>query len=276
MSRVAIFVDAGYLFARSSVVLTGVAVSRTSIDLHQSATISKLRATATVTAAGASLLRIYWYDGMLPEGPSAQQRALAYADNVKLRLGVVNTFGQQKGVDSLIVTDLVELARNHAISDAVLLSGDEDMRIGVQIAQSYGVRVHLIGIGAGQESQSRTLMQEADTRTEWSKDDVNDILMLRPDYEAAYLPGSVDAPTGAIDSTKTLLDEVVKEFVASLLSEQLQQLAELDQGQPVPSEHDHKLLAISRSKLTRKLDWEERAYLRDHFKQAAREAAHSA
>lgn len=221
MSRVAIFVDAGYLFARSSVVLTGVAVSRTSIDLHQSATISKLRATATVTAAGASLLRIYWYDGMLPEGPSAQQRALAYADNVKLRLGVVNTFGQQKGVDSLIVTDLVELARNHAISDAVLLSGDEDMRIGVQIAQSYGVRVHLIGIGAGQESQSRTLMQEADTRTEWSKDDVNDILMLRPDYEAAYLPGSVDAPTGAIDSTKTLLDEVVKEFVASLLSEQL-------------------------------------------------------
>ena len=221
MSRVAIFVDAGYLFARSSVVLTGVAVSRTSIDLHQSATISKLRATATVTAAGASLLRIYWYDGMLPEGPSAQQRALAYADNVKLRLGVVNTFGQQKGVDSLIVTDLVELARNHAIS-TLLLSGDEDMRIGVQIAQSYGVRVHLIGIGAGQESQSRTLMQEADTRTEWSmeKDDVNDILMLRPDYEAAYLPGSVDAPAGAIDSTKTLLDEVV-EFVASLLSEQL-------------------------------------------------------
>jgi uncharacterized LabA/DUF88 family protein len=34
----------------------------------------------------------------------------------------------------LIGTDLIELARNHAISDAVLLSGDEDLRIGVQIA----------------------------------------------------------------------------------------------------------------------------------------------
>ena len=46
--------------------------------------------------------------------------------------------GRQKGVDSLIVTDLIELARNHAISDAVLLAGDEELRIGVQIAQSLG------------------------------------------------------------------------------------------------------------------------------------------
>ena len=56
-------------------------------------------------------------------------------DNVKLRLGQLNSAGQQKGVDSLIVTDLMELARNKAISDAVVVTGDEDIRIAVQIAQ---------------------------------------------------------------------------------------------------------------------------------------------
>ena len=76
-------------------------------------------------------LRVYWYDGVIGyKGPTLQQTDLAHLDNVKLRLGFVNSFGEQKGVDSLIVTDLIELVRNHAISDAVLLSGDEDIRIG--------------------------------------------------------------------------------------------------------------------------------------------------
>ena len=110
----------------------------------------KLIETARGSADGSSLLRVYWYDGVLHTGPSNEQRSLANTDNVKLRLGVVNPYGWQKGVDSLIITDLVELARSHAISDAVLLSGDEDVRIGVQIAQSFGVRVHLIGIGSGE------------------------------------------------------------------------------------------------------------------------------
>jgi uncharacterized LabA/DUF88 family protein len=65
-----------------------------------------------------------------------EQLSLAEADNVKPRLGQINDFGQQKGVDSLIVTDLVELSRNGSIGDALLLSGDEDVRIGVEIAQN--------------------------------------------------------------------------------------------------------------------------------------------
>jgi uncharacterized LabA/DUF88 family protein len=54
--------------------------------------------------------------------------------DVKIRLGYINGAGQQKGVDSLIVTDLIELARNQAISDAYLVSGDGDLRVAVQIA----------------------------------------------------------------------------------------------------------------------------------------------
>ena len=92
---------------------------------------------------------------------------------MKLRLGQINSVGQQKGVNSLIVTDLIELARNGAMSDALHLSGDEDVRIAVQIAQSFGVRVHLLGIEAAKDSQSPLLLQEADTTSRWTKADVD-------------------------------------------------------------------------------------------------------
>lgn len=65
---------------------------------------------------------------------------------MKVRLGFVNSVGEQKGVDSLIVTDMIALARNRAISDAVLMSGDEDLRVGVQQAQELGVRAGCLGI----------------------------------------------------------------------------------------------------------------------------------
>ncbi len=270
--RVAVFVDAGFLYARCSVILAGSALRRTSVELNQSAAISKLIAVANEKAAGSSLLRIYWYDGVLPSGPSDDQRALAYMDDVKLRLGVVTPFGQQKGVDSLIVTDLVELARNHAISDAILLSGDEDVRIGVQIAQGFGVRVHLIGIGAATESQSRSLLQEADTRTEWSRDDVTDILTLKAGYESGYATEASDEATSVDRGTESILDEVVDAFVASLSSDQVREIAGLDTVQPVPNEYDRQLLSMSLNAVNRYLSEPEKYHVRRRLKQAARDA----
>ena len=106
-------------------------------------------------APGVRLLRTYWYDG-LPRAnrPTPDQNEISDAADNKLRLGMVNSQGEQKGVDSLIVTDLIELARNRAISDALILSGDEDIRIGVQVAQTYGIRIHLLGIRPARGSQS--------------------------------------------------------------------------------------------------------------------------
>ena len=98
---------------------------------------------------------------------------------MKLRLGMIAFTGRQKGVDSLIVTDLIELARNHAISDAILLYGDEDVRIGVQIAQSFGMRVHLLGIEPGANNQSRLPRQESDTTTEWQQPEVELFLAVQ-------------------------------------------------------------------------------------------------
>ena len=117
------------------------------------------------TLSGVDLLRVYWYDGT-STGPSSQHLTLAHLARVKVRLSFVNSVGEQKGVDSLIVTDMIALARNHAMSDAVLLSGDEDLRVGVQQAQEFGVRVHLLGIRPSRGSQSLFLLQEADSTHE--------------------------------------------------------------------------------------------------------------
>jgi uncharacterized LabA/DUF88 family protein len=89
---------------------------------------------------------------------------LAHLDNVKVRLGFVNSVGEQKGVDSLIVTDMIALARNRAVSDAVLVSGDEDLRVGVQQAQEFGVRVHLVGIKPSGGNQSLFLRRSRSRR----------------------------------------------------------------------------------------------------------------
>ena len=144
--RTAVFVDAGYLYSAGSKLLSGNALPRTSVQLDLDAALGALRHAVQASSPSGSLLRIYWYDGMPRAGPTSEQQNLADSTDVKLRLGVIAYTGRQKGVDSLIVTDLIELARNHAITDALLLSGDEDVRIGVQIAQTYGVRVHLLGI----------------------------------------------------------------------------------------------------------------------------------
>jgi len=100
----------------------------------------------------------------------------------------VNSVGEQKGVDSLIVTDMIALARNRAISDAVLVSGDEDLRVGVQQAQEFGVRVHLVGIKPSRGSQSLFLLQEADTTHEWAADDISKFLQCQhdqPEHESS-------------------------------------------------------------------------------------------
>ena len=178
MDRVAVFVDAGYLFAQGSKELCGKRLSRGEISLDHDALIQTLKEFAEA-ASGLPLLRIYWYDGT-SQGPSSQHNTLADQADMKVRLGFVNSAGQQKGVDSLIVTDMITLARNRAMTDCVLLSGDEDIRVGVQQAQEYGARVHLLGIGPARGSQSLFLLREADSSHEWSSEVLNGFLECTP------------------------------------------------------------------------------------------------
>ena len=269
MRQVAVFADAGYVYAAGAIVLTGSNQPRAIMNLNTSAVVAKLAVTAVTKANSAQLLRIYWYDGLIGVRPSIEQDEMALMDNVKVRLGTV-TAGQQKGVDSLIVTDLIELARNRAISDAVLLSGDEDLRIGVQIAQSFGVRVHLIGIEPSRGNQSNLLRQEADTIGEWSQSDVREFLKNRGgEGSTPRLPlAELDAAV-VVESENDALHRVVDEIVGSMDINLLESVAESLAQSPgeIPYDYDRRLLGYGRRALGRDLDQAEKLRIRNEFKE---------
>jgi uncharacterized LabA/DUF88 family protein len=178
LDRTAVFVDAGYVFASGARALTGDKLSRSQLHLDHEAVLSLLTALAR-ELTGLPLLRIYWYDGA-STGPNAAHVALAYRPSLKLRLGQVDAQGQQQGVDALLVEDLVTLAKNHALCDAVLVTGDDDLRSGVERAQEHGVRVHLIGIPPARENQAAALVQAADHVRELTTEELRSFLSLAP------------------------------------------------------------------------------------------------
>lgn len=284
MKRSAICVDAGYLFAQGSVALTGIKQSRQLLTLDAAQVLAELKNVAVAKAPGISLLRTYWYDGAVASRATVEQDQLAHIDDVKVRLGFINSVGQQKGVDSLIVTDLIELARLGAICDAVLLSGDEDVRVGVQIAQNYGVRIHLLGITPSRGSQSKALLQEADTTTEWDATTVGRFLSVRSVPATAPAAGPIvpkpapfTAPPPALPAPPAeaaRLQRVAQDFANSLNAGDLKSLLTYWTTQKaVPPEFDGRLLARSRAEIGRDLDLSEKRYARNQFDAAVRAAA---
>lgn len=247
MDRVAVFVDAGYLLAQGSVVLAGSKRPRNAVILDAAAAIAELTDLARRAADNAPLLRIYWYDGILGKRPTIEHDALAGSPNVKMRLGAVNSAGEQKGVDSMIVIDMIDLGRNRAISDALLLSGDEDVRVGVQVAQTFGVRVHLLGIEPSRGSQSNNLICEADTTYEWGGDVITRIMSLRP-AEPVIAPSPViieESPDSAdtISRTSAAYADEIKPTEASTLLEHWKR------RKSIPPDYDGRLLARNRAAL---------------------------
>lgn len=233
MDRVAVFVDAGYLYAQGSALLFGARRPRPELDLNVDAVLDSLEKLA-VSVSGLPLLRIYWYDGT-SSGPTPEHRDLAHRRRVKVRLGFVNTAGQQKGADSLLVTDMIDLARNGAMCDALILSGDEDMRVGVQQAQQFGVRVHLLGIEPCRGSQSLFLMQEADESYEWDATTVRTFLGVRAPVSA------FDA--AAVETVPGWIEAVASRAAAKVDAPELARLVKGFALSPaIPPEYDRQLL----------------------------------
>ncbi|MCY3827689.1 MAG: NYN domain-containing protein [Rhodospirillaceae bacterium] len=269
--QIAVFVDAGYLYAQGSALLTGQKQRRETIRLSVKDVLKRLAEEAEQAAPGTRLLRIYWYDG-LPRAnrPTPEQNEISYASDVKLRLGMVNNQGQQKGVDSLIVTDLIELARNRAISDALILSGDEDIRIGVQVAQTFGVRLHLLGIKPASASQSPDLIQESDTHREWDKRTVSqwmEVNAATPEPVRAHSLPSRARDVGLAQSTGFGADAEAetKSTIASLETPDVERIVRyLDTNRDlIPPEIDRPTLARLRNRLGRDLtDWERKEFRR--------------
>ncbi|WP_369212751.1 NYN domain-containing protein [Streptomyces flavofungini] len=166
----AIFVDAGYLYAAAGRLATGTE-DRRAFDLDAEGLIDALIDKARTIFADSRLLRVYWYDGARRRIHTTEQQSIAELPDVKVRLGNLNANNQQKGVDSLIRSDLESLARHRAISDAALIGGDEDLVSAVEAAQGYGARVHLWGIEAPEgRNQAEPLLWEVDSQRTFDLD----------------------------------------------------------------------------------------------------------
>jgi uncharacterized LabA/DUF88 family protein len=162
LARYAVIVDVGYIYAAAGELLFNTA-SRREFRVDADKLISALTRHADSLIRG-ELLRVYWYDAARDRVPTIDQRVIAQMAWVKLRLGNLNARGQQKGVDAQIRADMEALARHRAITDAVLIAGDEDMVPAVEAAQAFGVRVHLWGVEPPfGTNQAERLVWEADT-----------------------------------------------------------------------------------------------------------------
>src|SRR5262250_3634780 len=162
LSRYAIMVDVGYIYASAGGLLFG-ASSRREYRVDADKLIQALIKQADEQVRG-QLLRVYWYDAARDRVPTFDQRVIAQMPLVKLRLGNLNARGQQKGVDAQLRADTEALARHRAITDAILVAGDEDMVPAVEAAQAYGVLVHLWGVEPPfGTNQAERLVWEADT-----------------------------------------------------------------------------------------------------------------
>ena len=173
LARYAVLVDVGYIYAAAGELLFG-SSSRRDFRVDAVPLIQVVTKHADELIRG-ELLRVYWYDAARDRVPTIDQRVIAQMTWVKLRLGNLNARGQQKGVDAQIRADMEALARHRAITDAVLIAGDEDMVPAVEAAQAFGVRVHLWGIEPPYgTNQAERLVWESDTV------DVLDAPFLRP------------------------------------------------------------------------------------------------
>jgi hypothetical protein len=178
--RYACYIDVGYLYAEGARLLSGMRQPRHAVHLDYDGFLCALADLARTRVPGGHLLRVYWYDGARG-APTPAQMAIAYRDDLKLRLGMIDAQGNQRGVDALLVRDLVLDAHHRNISDALVLTGDDDLRGGLLAAQEMGVRVQLIGVGeVNSGNQARALLMEADGVALWDQSAVARWMSIRP------------------------------------------------------------------------------------------------
>lgn len=284
MDRYAILVDAGYFFAGGAQAAFGASTPRKQLSLKSPDDLVKaLDAEAGHACGQLALLRVYWYDALPGNRLSLEQNNIAMLAGVKLRLGALNSAGEQKGVDSLIVTDLIDLARNKAITDAVLVSGDEDLRIGVQVAQSFGVRIHILAAGDPKKNVSPALQMEADSVRQipdvWFSQhflrSAPAVALPLPQGPMVPAPPAATGPSGT--PPNTVEEAAAAEIKLTLASLQPEQLANLKShfatNTTVPPEFDRKLIArISKALGGQQLTGNEMRSIRGLFVRAIRGA----
>jgi hypothetical protein len=160
VDRCALFVDAGYVLADGAMAVHGTR-HRESVSWDYTGLLQFFGSIAR-ERTGLPLLRCYWYEATVEGRRSAEHDALADLPGLKLRLGRMRP-GRREGVESEIHRDLTTLARNGAVSDALVISAEEDLAQVVADVQDLGVRVAIVHITVdGNWTISRALRQECD------------------------------------------------------------------------------------------------------------------
>ncbi|GAB2590398.1 NYN domain-containing protein [Streptomyces capparidis] len=270
----AIFVDAGYVYAAAGRLVIGTE-DRKAFVLDAEHLIEAFIDKARTIFPDSRLLRVYWYDGARQRVPTVEQRQIAELPDVKVRLGNLNAHNQQKGVDSLIRADLESLARHRAITDAVLISGDEDLVSVVEAAQAYGARVHLWGVEAVfGKNQADPLLWEVDSQRTFDLEFCKPFLTRRPVRTAPSPAGPPGAHPFAQDGPGPVPSRDEVRFVGARVAAQWlatrgrDNLADLLPGHPyLPGTIDQELLVEAESILEHSLraHGDLRRALRDGF-----------
>jgi hypothetical protein len=181
VDRCALFVDASYVLADGAMAVHGTR-RRDSVSWDY-AGLLKLLSGLSSDSTGLPLLRCYWYEATVEGRRTSEHDALADLAHLKLRLGRLRP-GRRGGVESEMHRDLIALAKNAAITEAIVISGDEDLTEVISEAQELGVRV-LIGCITvdGSWTISRPLRQECDEVLEISGAHLRPFVDLIPGAE---------------------------------------------------------------------------------------------
>lgn len=253
MKRVAVFADAGYIWVQLTHVVLNRPGKRDEIIVDEQQLNQSIKTFISQLLPGTELLRIYWYDGLVNGAPSPFNATLNRQDGFKLRYGTVNSIGQQKGVDGLLIADLLNLSQNKSITDAVVISGDGDLAPGVEAAQTFGIKVYCLSIGPS-DASSPVLQSVADVNCLWPEKQVRTFVSKFDQSQ------TVTADTDNIDeSLKKVANEVYSEL-------QDEQRVCLSNNQIIPKTVDAILLYKARVSLGRILNESERFTLRRMLK----------
>ena len=164
----AIFIDGGYLDKCANQGLDYVALSRT-------------------LAGNERLLQTYYYNGYpydptriknpLPQHQEVYDKKTKFFRGLETLAKFTCRYGytvyrdgifMQKGVDSLLVVDMLTLAARKTVDSIKLLAGDRDLISGVKAARDFGVVVDLFTFDS--KTYAHSLRDECDSHTELNKD----------------------------------------------------------------------------------------------------------
>jgi hypothetical protein len=197
VDRCALFVDASYVLADGAMAVHGTRRGE-SVSWDYEGLLQLLSGLAR-ERTGLPLLRCYWYEATVDGRRTAEQDALADIPGIKLRVAKIRP-GRREGVETEIHRDLTTLARNSAVSDALVISAEEDLVQVIADVQDLGMRVTLVHITVdGNWTISRSLRQESDDILEIGGEQLRPYVELIVGAEPAHTddPDDADRPDRA-------------------------------------------------------------------------------